>query len=96
MVYTLICRIEVKPGCEQLMADKLREASAIYRKDAGTIDWFVAQNTENARVFSVVERFENVEAQTVTHCGNPYWKPFNETVTPWLAVPIDIQTVNEL
>ncbi|CAO1615831.1 unnamed protein product [Jaminaea pallidilutea] len=95
MVYTLICHAEVKPGCEQQMVDKLREAAAIYKKDRETIDWLVHQDVHDARKFAIVERFEHESSQRY-HLENPYWATFNPAVEPWLAKPIEILRFNEL
>ncbi|CAO1619389.1 unnamed protein product [Parajaminaea phylloscopi] len=95
MVYTLICHVEVKPGFEQKMVDKLRESSAIYKKDKETIDWLVHQDEKDPKKFAIVERFEHESSQEY-HLSNPYWASWNPTVEPWLAKPIEVLRFNEL
>ncbi|KAN0060098.1 hypothetical protein ACQY0O_008071 [Thecaphora frezii] len=95
MVYTLICHAEVKPGFEQHMVDKLREAAAIYKKTPETIDWLVHQDVKDPKKFAIVERFET-EASQKYHLEEPYWATFNPAVEPWLAKPIEILRFNEL
>lgn len=58
-----VCHAQVKPGCEQKMVDKLREAAAIYKKDRETIDWIVHQDVKDPTKFAIVERFEQESSQ---------------------------------
>lgn len=60
MVYTIVVHLYAKDDAETIakLAAKLREASAVYKKDKETLDWFVMQSTSDPRAFTIVERYE--------------------------------------
>lgn len=63
--------------------------------DRETIAWFVMQDHQDKRAFTIVERFEHESSQKY-HLENPYWKTFNPYVEPLLEKPMDIRRFNEL
>ncbi|KAK5085872.1 hypothetical protein LTS08_006544 [Lithohypha guttulata] len=82
MVYTLVCHLEAKDDDSiEKIKRKLIEAARVYRKDKETVDWFVMQDVNNPRKFSIVERFEHESSQKY-HLENPYWKTFDPYVKP--------------
>ncbi|KAF6228478.1 hypothetical protein HO133_008208 [Letharia lupina] len=90
MVYTIVVHLYAKNSAESIskLHDKLVEASNVYSKDQETISWFVMQDNQDKRAFTIVERYE--------HESNPYWKTFNPYVEPLLEKPMDLRRFNEL
>ncbi|KAF7347510.1 putative Antibiotic biosynthesis monooxygenase [Mycena venus] len=97
MVFTLIAHLWTQPGKEAEMKALLLEASQIYLKDEGTINWFVMQDTKDPTAWSIVERYE-AESSLTLHTENPYYKKFIETVGPLVdpSKPPQILKHNEL
>ncbi|KAJ6495461.1 hypothetical protein C8R45DRAFT_1134174 [Mycena sanguinolenta] len=97
MVFTLIVHLWSQPGKEAEIKALLAEASQIYSKDQGTIDWFVMQDAQDPTAWSIVERYEQ-ESDLKTHQANPYYKKFGELGGPLLdpARPIQVLSHNEL
>ena len=60
MVYTLTVHLHANddPASVEKIKLKLIEAARVYRQDKETVDWFVMQDVNDPRSFSVVERFE--------------------------------------
>ncbi|KAJ6581954.1 hypothetical protein B0H19DRAFT_1061445 [Mycena capillaripes] len=79
MVYTVVVHFWTLPGKEAEMKQLLVEASQIYCKDEGTLDWLVMQDTENSSAWTAVERYEE-EGSLKVHLENPYFKKFFDTV----------------
>ncbi|GMF21997.1 unnamed protein product [Phytophthora fragariaefolia] len=61
MVYTIVCHLYAKEGkeVEEKIRSKLVEASTVYVKDAGTLNWHVMQDHKDSRKWTIVERYEN-------------------------------------
>ncbi|KAM0800754.1 hypothetical protein BDR22DRAFT_232675 [Usnea florida] len=97
MVYTIVVHLYAKDSAESIskLHNKLLEASDVYCKDRETISWFVMQDHQDKRAFTIVERFEHESSQKY-HLENPYWKTFNPYVEPLLEKPMDIRRFNEL
>lgn len=59
MVYTITVHLYAneKPESINRIKAKLIEAARIYRHDHETIDWFVMQDVNDQRAFTIVERF---------------------------------------
>ncbi|CAF4078630.1 unnamed protein product, partial [Adineta steineri] len=74
---------------------KLIEASRVYAKDKGTIDWFVSQDAVDPTKFAIVERYEQ-QSDVQTHISNPYYKEFGAYVKPLLTKPIELHSLAEL
>jgi len=77
------------------MAEKLSSVAASYRKDEGTLAWFVHQDTKDPTKFSIVERYSSVAALE-THKANPEFSAFGAFIKPLLIRPIEVATYNEL
>ncbi|KUF92941.1 Tripeptidyl-peptidase 1 [Phytophthora nicotianae] len=60
MVYTIVCHLYAKEGkdVEEKIRSKLVEASNVYVKDAGTLNWHVMQDHADPRKWTIVERYE--------------------------------------
>lgn len=60
MVYTIVVHLYAKDSPESIskLHNKLLEASEVYSKDHETISWFVMQDHQNKRAFTIVERYE--------------------------------------
>ncbi|KAJ9660550.1 hypothetical protein H2198_002487 [Neophaeococcomyces mojaviensis] len=97
MVYTLVCHLYANsdPASIDKIKAKLIEASRVYNKDSETIDWFVMQDVNDPRKFTIVERFQQESSQK-EHLENPYWKTFDPYVVPLLDKPIEILRHEEL
>ena len=52
MVFTIIVHLAVKSEHVDKVKAKLIEASRVYTKDKGTIDWFVSQGKEEYTISS--------------------------------------------
>ena len=61
MVYTIVVHLYAKDSAESIskLHNKLVEASDVYCKDRETISWFVMQDHQDKRAFTIVERFEH-------------------------------------
>ena len=61
MVYTIVVHLYAKDLAESIskLHNKLLEASGVYCKDRETISWFVMQDHQDKRAFTIVERFEH-------------------------------------
>ena len=61
MVYTIVVHLYAKDSAESIskVHNKLLEASDVYCKDRETIAWFVMQDHQDKRAFTIVERFEH-------------------------------------
>lgn len=97
MVYTIVVHLYAKDSAELIskLHNKLVEASNVYSKDQETISWFVMQDHQDKRSFTIVERYEHESSQKY-HLENPYWKTFNPYVEPLLEKPMDLRRFNEL
>ena len=67
MVYTIVVHLYAKddPECIRKLSNKLVEASRVYSQDKETISWFVMQDTEDPRAFTIVERYEQESVRTM-------------------------------
>ncbi|KAL9073857.1 MAG: hypothetical protein Q9161_002689 [Pseudevernia consocians] len=97
MVYTIVVHLYAKDSAESIskLHSKLVEASDVYSKDQETISWFVMQDHQDKRAFTIVERYKHESSQKY-HLENPYWKTFNPYVEPLLEKPMDLRRFNEL
>ncbi|KAI1008123.1 hypothetical protein K3495_g113 [Podosphaera aphanis] len=97
MVYTLTVHLYANENPDSIprIKAKLIEAARVYRKDKETIDWFVMQDVNDPRAFTIVERFEKESSQKY-HLENPYWKTFNPYVVPMLEKDMDLRRHEEL
>ena len=97
MVYTITVHLYANenPDSIPLLKAKLIEAAKVYRKDKETIDWFVMQDVNDPRAFTIVERFEQESSQKY-HLENPYWKTFDPYVIPLLSGKMDLRRHEEL
>ncbi|CAF2442412.1 unnamed protein product [Rotaria sp. Silwood2] len=95
MVFTVIVHLDVKSEHVEKVKAKLIEASRIYTKDKGTIDWFVSQDVADPTKFAIVERYEQ-QSDLQTHINNPYYKLFGAYVKPLLSKPLELHSVEEL
>ena len=61
MVYSIVVHLYAKDSAESIskLHNKLLEASDVYCKDRETISWFVMQDHQDKRAFTIVERFEH-------------------------------------
>lgn len=61
MVYTIVVHLYAKDSADSIskLHNKLLEASAVYSKDRETVSWFVMQDHQDKRAFTIVERFEH-------------------------------------
>ncbi|CAF1392915.1 unnamed protein product [Adineta steineri] len=95
MVFTIIVHLAVKSEHVDKVKAKLIEASRVYAKDKGTIDWFVSQDAADPSKFAIVERYEQ-QSDVQTHISNPYYKEFGTYVKPLLTKPIELHSLAEL
>ena len=60
MVYTIVVHLYANESIEDIekLRAKLVEASQVYSKDKETLSWFVMQDHQDPRAFSIVERYE--------------------------------------
>ena len=60
MVYTIVVHLYAKDSSDSIskLHNKLVEASDVYSKDRETISWFVMQDCQDKRAFTIVERYE--------------------------------------
>ena len=60
MVYTIVVHLYAKDSTESIsrLYNKLLEASDVYSRDKETISWFVMQDHQDKRAFTIVERYE--------------------------------------
>lgn len=68
MVYTIVVHLYAKDSPDSIsrLHDKLLEASDVYSKDRETISWFVMQDWQDKRAFTIVERFEHESVCRIT------------------------------
>ena len=61
MVYTIVVHLYANDSADSItrLHNKLLEASDVYCKDRETISWFVMQDHQDKRAFTIVERFEH-------------------------------------
>lgn len=61
MVYTIVVHLYAKddPDAISKLKGKLVEASQVYSKDRETLSWFVMQDHNDERAFSIVERYQH-------------------------------------
>ncbi|KAL2351149.1 hypothetical protein BJ546DRAFT_855872 [Cryomyces antarcticus] len=97
MVYTIVVHLYAKDDAAAIkkLQNKLIEASQVYSKDKETVSWFVMQDHQDPRAFTIVERYEQESSQKY-HLENPYWKTFDPYVLPLLEKPMDLRRFNEL
>jgi hypothetical protein len=59
MVYTIVVHLYANddPSHISKLKDKLMEASLVYSKDKETLSWFVMQDVNDPRKFTIVERY---------------------------------------
>ncbi|KAF2004039.1 hypothetical protein P154DRAFT_459720 [Amniculicola lignicola CBS 123094] len=97
MVYTIVVHLYANddPSDISKLKDKLVEASLVYSKDKETLSWFVMQDVNDPRKFTIVERYLRESSQQY-HLANPYWKTFDPYVNPLLDKPMDLRRFNEL
>ncbi|KAJ3283519.1 hypothetical protein HDU79_008987 [Rhizoclosmatium sp. JEL0117] len=97
MVHTVVVHLYAKDDAEAIakVASKLVEASQIYVKDKGTLDWFVMQDHQDKRAFTIVERYD-VEASLDIHRANPFFATFGPYMQPLLEKPYEVRRFNEL
>ncbi|KAF2029123.1 hypothetical protein EK21DRAFT_48783, partial [Setomelanomma holmii] len=97
MVYTIVVHLYAKPEAEAIskLKAKLVEASQVYSKDKETLSWFVMQDVNDERAFTIVERYLKESSQAY-HLNNPYWKTFDPYVSPLLEKPMDLRRLEEL
>ncbi|CAK3944103.1 Hypothetical predicted protein [Lecanosticta acicola] len=95
--YTLVVHLYAKAGSEniQKLSAKLQEASQVYSKDKECLGWFVMQDHQDPRAFTIVERYAHESSQKY-HLENPYWQTFDPYVIPLLDRPMDLRRFNEL
>ncbi|KAF2155256.1 hypothetical protein K461DRAFT_276451 [Myriangium duriaei CBS 260.36] len=97
MVYTLVVHAYAKDDKDAIskVHNKLKEASLVYNRDKGTLDWFVMQDVSDPRAFTVVERFED-KSSIKYHTDNPYYATFGEYIKPLLEKPLEVRHFEEL
>ena len=66
MVYTIVVHLYANNSVEDIekLRTKLIEASQMYSKDKETLSWFVMQDHQDPRAFSIVERYEQESVRT--------------------------------
>ncbi|OZJ06554.1 hypothetical protein BZG36_00529 [Bifiguratus adelaidae] len=96
MVYTLVARLHAssEENAKKVQA-KLVEAAGVYRKDKGTLGWYVMQDAKDPLKFTIVERYVKPE-DLQTHLNNPYWPTFDPYVKPLLKEDIDLTFHHEM
>ncbi|CAF1319907.1 unnamed protein product [Adineta steineri] len=97
ILYTLYTAVHLAVKSEHVdkVKAKLIEASRVYAKDKGTIDWFVSQDAADPTKFAIVERYEQ-QSDVQTHINNPYYKQFGAYVKPLLTKPIELHSLAEM
>ncbi|KAG6572832.1 putative antibiotic biosynthesis monooxygenase protein [Phytophthora cinnamomi] len=97
MVYTIVCHLYAKEGkdVEEKIRSKLVEASNVYMKDAGVLNWHVMQDHQDPRKWTIVERYEKRSSLKV-HVANPFYATFGAYMAPLLAKKLEIRQFNEL
>ncbi|KAF7330960.1 putative Antibiotic biosynthesis monooxygenase [Mycena venus] len=97
MVYTVIVHLWTAPGKEEEMKAVIKEASAIFLKDEGTINLFSMQDSKDPTAWTFVERYEGEHIHKL-HMENPYFKKFMAAIGPLVdpARKEQISTHNEL
>ncbi|ORY90736.1 hypothetical protein BCR35DRAFT_328500 [Leucosporidium creatinivorum] len=88
MVFTLVVGLLAKDAeSASTLSQKL--LAQAYRKDEGTIDWFVMKDTKNSLKFTIVERYESPASNPIFAT----WQPMCDTL---LSEPYDLRIHNEL
>ncbi|ORY57416.1 hypothetical protein BCR35DRAFT_355509 [Leucosporidium creatinivorum] len=96
MVLTFIVSLELKSADKASeVAEKLVAFAEAYRKDEGTLDWIVSQDTKNPTRFALVERYAT-KAAIKTHTSNPNYPKFGAYFKELLASPPKITMYEEL
>ncbi|OWZ07374.1 Antibiotic biosynthesis monooxygenase protein [Phytophthora megakarya] len=97
MVYTIVCHLYAKVGqdIEDKVRNKLVEASSVYVKDEGTLNWHVMQDHADPRKWTIVERYKERSSLKV-HVSNPFYAAFGAYMAPLLAKKLEIRQFNEL
>ncbi|KAL4127889.1 hypothetical protein PRNP1_007001 [Phytophthora ramorum] len=97
MVYTIVCHLYAKEGAEieEKIHKKLVEASSVYTKDKGTLDWHVMQDHADPRKWTIVERYEKKSSLKV-HVSNSFYAAFGAYMAPLLSKKLEIRQFNEL
>ncbi|KAJ3348564.1 hypothetical protein HDU83_001246 [Entophlyctis luteolus] len=97
MVHTLVVHLYTKDDAESIakVYAKLVEASAVYLKDPETLSWYVMQDHQDKRAFTIVERYQQASSLAI-HVANPFYKEFGAFVGPLLEKPLEIHRFEEL
>eukprot|EP00644_Phytophthora_capsici_P011147 jgi/Phyca11/110478/e_gw1.18.641.1 len=97
MVYTIVCHLFAKEGkdIEEKIRSKLIEASTVYVKDEGTLNWHVMQDHADPRKWTIVERYAK-RSSLKAHVSNPFYAEFGAYMAPLLAKKLEIRQFNEL
>ncbi|KAI8836038.1 hypothetical protein BJ741DRAFT_606607 [Chytriomyces cf. hyalinus JEL632] len=97
MVFTLVVHLYAKDDAAAIatLNNLLLEASQVYIKDAGTLNWYIMQDSKDKRAFTIVERYEQ-ESSLQIHAANPFYKHFGATAGPLLDKPLEIRRFNEI
>lgn len=68
MVYTIVVHLYAQDSAESItkLHNKLVEASEVYSKDRETISWFVMQDHQDKRAFTIVERYEHESVRSLS------------------------------
>ena len=87
MVYTITVHLYANDKADSInrIKEKLIEAARAYRKDRGTVDWIVMQDVQDARAFTIVERFEQ-ESLSLTIRGTIWVEKFSSLHRPLLNI----------
>ncbi|KAK4047277.1 hypothetical protein OIO90_006238 [Microbotryomycetes sp. JL221] len=90
MVLAYVVSLEIKNESDaSTVATKLVEFAEQYKKDKGTLAWFVMQDPKDARKFAIYERYEDKGA-------NPTFKEFGAFFKPLLASAPKLTLYEEL
>ncbi|CAF1630365.1 unnamed protein product [Adineta ricciae] len=95
MVVTVVVHLTAKNEHVDKVKAKLIQASRVYVKDQGTINWYVHQDATDPTKFTIVERYEQ-GSYAQAHVNHPYFKEFCSYVNPLLAKPWEIHQLVEL
>ncbi|KAM0787169.1 hypothetical protein ACM66B_006418 [Microbotryomycetes sp. NB124-2] len=90
MVLAYVVSLQIKNESDApTVASRLVEFSERYKKDQGTLDWFVLQDPKDATKFAIYERYEDKGA-------NPAFKEFGAFFKPLLAAAPVLSLYEEL
>ncbi|KAM0787168.1 hypothetical protein ACM66B_006418 [Microbotryomycetes sp. NB124-2] len=96
MVLAYVVSLQIKNESDApTVASRLVEFSERYKKDQGTLDWFVLQDPKDATKFAIYERYEDKGA-IKTHAANPAFKEFGAFFKPLLAAAPVLSLYEEL